>query len=236
MVEGGVGHGDKVRIADGHRQGAVFGEVEQLRGGGWDDHPQGLGQDHQLHHSGGFQSQRLGRFPLSLFDGEDARPDNFRHEGGGVQDQSRTQGNKFRREEPSPLKVEPLQLGHFPEGGEEESSLAEIDVGQGVQGLLNRWEALQYQGVAKEKLQQQGGVAEDFNVTLGQFGEQPVFGEPHQADGHPQSQCGDIAEDGHLQGVEDAHPKGLQITFVGPVFNEGFTDFKTRLQGEEAEA
>ena len=73
LVERRAGeHGEQVRIADGHRQRRILGQVEILVGQRRDDHPQRLRHHDQPQHQAAPQAERVGRLGLPARDRQDA--------------------------------------------------------------------------------------------------------------------------------------------------------------------
>ncbi len=110
LVNRRPGHGDEIRVSDGHCQTAVLGQVEHLAGQRRDNYPQGLGQDDQIQYLARFQSDGHRRFGLTVAYGLNAGPDNFSHKSRRVQHQPQQQRAELGADAEPPLEIETFQL------------------------------------------------------------------------------------------------------------------------------
>ena len=117
LVDRGAGHGNEIGVADGHRQGAVFGQVQHLAGEGRDNDPQGLGQNDQIQDLAGFQTDGHGGFRLALADGLNPGPHDLGHKGCRVKHKPQQQGREFGAHADAAFKIEAFQVRHIHGGG-----------------------------------------------------------------------------------------------------------------------
>ena len=69
-----------------------------------------LGQDDKIEDLARFQPDRHGRFRLPLADRLNARPDDFRHKGGGIKDKPEQERSEFRAHVQTALEIEPHEF------------------------------------------------------------------------------------------------------------------------------